>query len=199
MYNENQNEKKQKIILKNNLPRIFESNRNLDKSQLPYQLKSLYQEFNNLCKSADSSLILVKDYSVDIPIIYSLMEKMYDIPLKFYYIDTTLLMRYFYKSLNEKNKTAKKNINNIICNYYNEVDTADFIFWDFFNINGKNYFTDKIFEMVKIRYNDCLPNMFFINRNLEDFCECLTVDFRDLMSIKKIYNLTDVQDKIIIN
>lgn len=189
---------RQQLVHYNKLPRIFEKNHNIDKTNLPRQLLSLYQDFNELCKSNDSSLILVKDYSKNIPIIYSLIEKMYSASLKFQYIDTTLYMKYLYKSITEKDETVRKNINNIIYTLYNEALEADFVFWDFFNINGENYFTKKIFEIVKIRYNDCLPNMFFIDKKLENFCECLTVDFRDLMSIKKIYNLTNVQDKIII-
>lgn len=197
MYNEYP-DNKQQIIQSNNLPRIFEINQNIDKSQLPHQLMLLYQDFDKLCNSSYGSLILVKDYSKNIPIIYSLIEKMYKTSLKFYYIDTTLLMRYFYQFLNEKDKTAKKKIYKIINAYYKEIDTADFIFWDYFTINGKNYFTEQIYEMIKKRYNNCLPNMFFINQKIEDFCECLTINFRNVLEIKKIYNLAEIQDHIII-
>ena len=199
MYNEYKNEKRQHIIQTNNLPRVFENCHQIDETKLPRQLESLYRGFHNLCLSSDSSLILVKDYSKDIAIIYSLIEKMYNTSLKFYYIDTSLLMQYFYQALIENDKKSRQSIQKNIFYYYKKVATADFIFWDYFNINGKNYFTNQIYDMIRKRYNNCRPNMFFVNQKIEDFCRCLTINFREVLDIKKICNLADIQDKIIIN
>ena len=75
---------------------------------------------------------------------------------------------------------------------YNKILDADFVFWDKFNYNKTNYSVSKLYEVLTIRYMNCLGNCFFVSGpDMEEIMKGIDREFLNIMSCGN--NLYDFQ------
>ena len=182
-----------------NLPDRVLGNLYIDVSKLPRNTKSLYDNFEDLCYSPDSTLISVEKYNICPFIVSMLVEKLYKrclaedvtIPI-ILYIDTEQLVsdlgNIIAKGKDENGRAPK--IKNSLDIIYDYIYSARYVFWDRFRLDFSTYYNNYIYEILKSRYNDCLGNMYFTDKQYKNFIESVSPNTSDILNTNAgIYNL----------
>ena len=191
-----------------NLPDRVLGDLHIDTNKLPKNVKGLYDNFEDLCYSLDSTLISVERYNICPFIVSMLVEKLYKrclaedvtIPI-ILYIDTEQLVsdlgNIIAKGKDENGRSPK--IKNSLDIIYDYIYSARYVFWDRFRLDFSTYYNTYIYEILKSRYNDCLGNMYFTNKQYANFMTGIDVNVLDILNINAgVYNLLieQQQDKI---
>lgn len=107
------------------------------------------------------------------------------------YIDTNLLLEDYKKLMTVDEISPRLTHSKDLV--YKYVYDADFIFWDKFNFVETNYEASKIYEILSMRYRDCLGNMFFCaGDSMEERFKNIGKDILDVMDChgSNIYDFT---------
>lgn len=196
------------LLEKTNLPTKAMVVDYINVSNLPLHIKNLYDNFEDCCYSYDSTFITVNDYSISKSIITMLIEKLYkrclteDITIPhLLYIDTESLVSDLGKLMTiERNDNLEdmvyslQNDRRII---YKDIYTADYVFWDKFDYNYSQYFNNYIYEIIKNRYNNCLSNMFFCDKEYDNFIkDANNKNLPEVLSVKWRIKIKDEANKL---
>jgi len=196
------------LIYKTNLPKISMIGKYIDTTRLPQHTKKLYDNFEDRCYSYDSTFITVNDYSLSKCITAMLIEKLYkrclieDVTIPhLLYIDTESLVSDLSKLMTiDKNDALEEMIFSLQNDkqiIYKDLYTADCVFWDKFDFNYSQYFSNYIYEIIKNRYNNCLPNIFFSDKQMGNFfSDVNNRNLNEVMNIGVNLSLKDEADKI---
>ena len=207
-YVETEFDRVSKLLKLVNLPNRVSGDLHIDTSKLPKNMKGLYDNFEDLCYSPDSTLVSVEKYNICPFIVSMLVEKLYkrclmedvSAPIVLY-IDTEQLVSDLGNIIareKDENGRAPK-IKNSLDIIYDYIYSARYIFWDRFRLDFSNYYNNYICEILKSRYNDCLGNMYFTNKQYNNFFNGIDVNIADILNTNAgIYNLLieQQQDKI---
>lgn len=107
------------------------------------------------------------------------------------YVDTNLLLEDYKKLMTNGDTIPRLSHNKDLL--FNYIYDADFVFWDKFNFVETNYEASKIYEILSVRYRDCLGNMFFCaGDTLEERLKNIGRDILDVMDChnENIYDFT---------
>lgn len=188
------------LIEDTNIPVRFQKDF-IDTTTLPKssRMAKLFKEFPNLLQLDASSLVRVNSYRETGYIIGGLIEQTIQnclvkddhVPTMLY-IDTNLLLEDYGNVMDSSkgNGVAYKSLvpTEIISSY---IYSADFVFWDKFDLCNLAYANRKLYEILSIRYNRCLNNLFFIKLNQQALGEKLGADLFDVMNISSLYCICD--------
>ena len=142
----------------------------IDTNVLPAETKKLYDEITTKITLQQNIGIKVSDFRQSRYLISCLIEK-YSTPqfiqdnhlYSILYIDTNLLLS-DYKKLIGRNTSKQDSVLQTpfydLDILYKEVYRADYIFWDKFNLFESSYETDILYEILSVRYMNCLGNTF---------------------------------------
>lgn len=78
------------------------------------------------------------------------------------YIDTNLLVEDYKKLMDKTLDSVSPRLVHSLDVLYKEIEEAEFVFWDKFTMLNSNYALSKIYEILTIRYRNCLGNIFYI-------------------------------------
>lgn len=179
------------------LPRVYQIN-GLDINYLPYKLKGILPELFDIVEKPLNKLVLLQTYKESGFIVATLLEqyiincivKDLHIP-SMLYIDTNLLIEDYKKyidiSSGEGNNSILVHSPDIL---FKEILTADFVFWDKFTMVDTNYATAKIYDILSIRYRQCLGNMFFATGGIDAIQNMYNIEMLNVMNLSNpIINL----------
>lgn len=181
----------------------------IDNNNLPKNTKHLYDTFEDCCYSIDSALVCVEKYNICPYIISMLVEKLYkrclieDVTIpNILYIDTPQLVSDLGNIISKNNNEDGRypRIKNPLDVIYGYIYSARYVFWDRFRLDFSQYYNNYIYEILKSRYNDCLGNMYFTDKQYNVFVQSFDIDTIDILNIKTgIYNLLLEQQQNKIN
>ena len=188
------------LIEDTNIPVRFQKDY-IDPTVLPKASRTakLFKEFSDLIYADTGGLVRVNSYKETGYIISGLMEntiqncliKDTHVPTMLY-IDTNLLLEDYSSVMDSSKGTGvlyKSLIPQEVITSY--IYTADFVFWDKFDLCNLAYANRKLYEILTIRYNRCLNNLFFIKLNQQAILEKLGTDLYEVMNVKKLYSICD--------
>lgn len=105
------------------------------------------------------------------------------------YIDTYLLIQ-DYKKLMDKNSETETPILVHSLDVLNEqIQFADYVFWDKFSMLQSNYDFMKIYDIISVRYRNCLGNWFFVDSVWDK------IAFQELNNVMNISNTIDLEQE----
>lgn len=172
------------------LPRVYQQN-GLDVRMLPQKIKSLLLDLFDVVEKPLNKLILLPTYK-ESGYIAAMLMKQYVINCfirdmhipSMLYIDTNLLIEDYKKYMNITNN----NLDNTILVHstdvlFKEILTADYVFWDKFTLVDSSYATSKLYDILSIRYRQCLGNMFFITGGVEAIKDLYNVEMLNVMNL----------------
>lgn len=174
------------------LPKVYQTNF-IDTTKLPLKTSKLLKDVDNLI-STHTSIGIERENYKDCGFLAALLISKYlkdsiieDKHLNtILYVDTNLLME-DYKKLMDKNSDGTSPMLVHSLNVLNkEIEQADFVFWDKFTMIQSNYELMKIYDILSIRYRNCLGNVFFIT---PDYNNILSVELYNVMNLKSILDL----------
>ena len=188
------------LIENTNIPVRFQKDY-MDIAMLPKTSRTakLFREFPQLLQLDTSSIVRVNSFKQTGYIIGGLIEKTIQEQLikdehvpTMLYIDTNLLLE-DYGNVMDSNKgtgVAYKSLipSDILANY---IYVADYVFWDKFDLCNLAYTNRKLYEILSVRYNRCLNNIFFVKLNQQSLLEKLGVDLYEVMNTTKLYSICD--------
>lgn len=196
------------LVYKTNIPKKAIVSNYINVTTLPAHTKNLYNGFEDFCYSYDSVFVTVNDYSIAKSIITMLIEKLYkrclveDVTIPhLLYVDTESLISDLGKLMTiDKNDALEEmlfSLQNDKQVIYKDIYTARYVFWDKFDFNYSQYFNNYIYEIIKNRYNNCLPNMFFSDKQFDNFIKNINnKNLEEVMSIKWRLSLLSEQSKL---
>ena len=199
------------MIHSTNLPQISIISDYIDIDKLPTHLKNLYNGFEDFCYSYSNVFVTVNDYNITKPIVKMLIEKLYkrclveDVSIPhLLYIDTESLVSDLGKLITiEKNNNLDEMVQSIQNDkhiIFGDIYTAKYVFWDKFDFKYNSYFNNYIYEIIKSRYNNCLPNMFFSDKQFGNLIkEVNNKNLGEVINVKWTISLISEQDKIQMN
>lgn len=104
------------------------------------------------------------------------------------YIDTNLLLEDYKKLMDMNSNDVSPTLVHSLDVLYKDIENADFIFWDKFTMMQSNYEIMKIYDIISVRYRNCLGNLFFIT---PDYNYVLSTELMDIMRWKYTFDLTN--------
>lgn len=189
-----------------NLPDRVITGPYIDIAHLPKNTRNLYNEFEDCCFSIDSAIVCLEKYEICPYIVSMLVEKLYkrcliedvSIPL-ILYIDTPHFVSELGniiakdKSVDGRSSQMEYSLDTI----YEYIYSARYVFWNRFSLDFGPYYNGYISDILKSRYNKCLGNMYFTDKQYNNFIEGIDVDTNSILNIKAgIHNLLAEQKKI---
>ena len=174
------------------LPKVFQQEI-IDKQSLPKDTKKLFSMTDEIIQKRQSIGVKVSSYG-ECGFLASTLIGTYlkNTILKdehintVLYIDTNLLLE-DYEKLMDTNSDISPILVHSLDVLYREVENADFIIWDKFTMMQSNYEIMKIYDIISIRYRNCLGNLFFIT---PDYNYVLSTELMDIMHWKYTFDLT---------
>lgn len=107
-------------------------------------------------------------------------------PKSILYVDTNLLLEDYKKLMNESYSEFSPKIVHRKEILYRDIQEADFVFWDKFNFIETNFETNKIYEIISVRYRNCLGNLFFGKGATEkELFGNIDVEMLNVMAVQK--------------
>lgn len=177
------------------LPKVFQKEI-IDKHNLPKETQKLFNLMDSIIQNKYSAGVKVSSYK-DCGFLVStlIIDYLEDYIIKdehlntVLYIDTNLLLEDYKKlmDINSSNDISPVLVHSLDV-LYREIENADFIFWDKFTMLQSNYEIMKIYDIISVRYRNCLGNLFFIT---PDYEYVLSKDLMDIMHWKYAFDLTD--------
>ena len=181
-----------------NLPIRFQK-QYLDVKSLPKHLKQLYNKFEDIIESEDGAYVQVSNFKNTGYMIAMLIEKILQqclindihVPTMLY-IDTNLLIEN-YSNVMDSNKGTGVAYKTLIPEYIvsNYIYSADFVFWDKFDLSNLAYANRKLYEILSIRYNRCLNNLFFASNGPEYISQKYSQELYNVMNLTGLYKVCD--------
>lgn len=176
----------------------------IDTLHLPQHLNNLYNDFSSeICYGSHSHLVTVCNYDIVQPIVGMLVESLFkkclleDTTLpRVLYIDTESLVSdlitVIAQSKDEHGRTRRlRNSLNIIDEY---IYSAQVVFWDRFKVDYyQEYFYNYIYEILKSRYDDCLSNIYFVNKDNETFFKGMDISLHSVLDVMNYYDISTEQ------
>ena len=140
---------------------------NIDTTKLPKKLKILYDNIYEIVNNKYNYGISVSDYT-DVSAICSLLIKKYfnesmlndTLLVNVLYIDTNLLLEDYKKLMDMNTNELSPSLVHSLDVLYGDIEKADFVFWDKFTMLRSNYELLKVYDIISIRYRNCLGNAF---------------------------------------
>jgi len=181
-----------------NLPIRFQK-KYMDDKSLPKHLKQLYNNFEDIIISDDSAYVKVADFGNTGYMIALLVEKILkqclinDIHVPtMLYIDTNLLLEN-YGNVMDSNKGTGVAYRALIPEYIisSYIYNVDFVFWDKFDLSSLAYANRKLYEILSIRYNRCLNNMFFATSSPDVFVQKYSQELYNVMGLSGMYQVCE--------
>lgn len=176
----------------------------IDRTELPAKLTKLLKDVPTLITYRDSVLVSLKDYKEGGFISAACMEDYVTKQIlsdehinRLLYIDTNLLIEDFKKLMDKDNDTPSPRLEHDIDVLYKWLYEADFIFWDKFDMPITSFANSKLYEILSIRYRNCLGNMFFIKVKPNEFTTKASEELLNVMNLNKAYDLVVEQAKYI--
>lgn len=177
------------------LPLVYKSN-DIDIMNLCPKSKKLYLNITDIISNRYNIGIQLSSYKDSGFITYMLMEKyFYDISFNdghlfnVLYIDTNLLMKDYKKLIEKGSDNVDINLTHSLNTLQIDIEQADFVFWDKFSMIQSNYEISKLYDILSIRYRNCLGNMFFSNKPINDLSDMLSLEMTNVMDVDIILDL----------
>jgi len=180
-----------------NLPIMYQKLR-LDETKLPKNLKTFFKNVPKYLQEDESVIIFVNEFKTSGYISAMFYENILNdcliadkhVPTVLY-IDTNLLIEYFgymmdaSKGLNvgEQQLFLPDIVNN-------RIYTADVVIWDKFDYSKVAYANRKLYEILTIRYNRCLKNVFFVRSDTKKLIDKFGSDMIDVMNLNYFVDLS---------
>ena len=156
------------------LPPIYQKEF-LDPNDFETKLKNIYENIEQLISLRYSFVVQMNSYKESGFLTSTLMQKYFMDCVKsdtylgsVLYIDTKLLMSDYKKLISNDNDSYGPKLVHNLETLYNGIENAEFVFWDKFTMIQGNYELSKIYDILSIRYRNCLGNLYFIDDNLEN-------------------------------
>lgn len=177
------------------LPLIFRTS-DIDIKELCPKSKKLYHSITNIINNKYNIGIQLQSYKDSGFICSMLLEKyFYDIISKdehlpnILYIDTNLLMKDYKKLIEKGSDNIDVNLTHSLDTLQIYIEQADFVFWDKFSMVQSNYEISKLYDILSIRYRNCLGNMFFSNKPINSLTDIMSLEMANVMNIDVILGL----------
>lgn len=183
------------------LPKVFMQD-GIDMEMAPARLRQLYENRDEIIESNGrcNQLIQLSDYRESGYITSAIIESYVVDCIKadkyiktILYIDTNLLLN-DYKRLIGISESPITYLQHDMEILNKEIFTADFIFWDKFvlPITGdySQFQFSKLYDILSIRYRNCVGNMFFVNMPIErlpfnhEFWVMMNVDNKNILNFQ---------------
>lgn len=108
------------------------------------------------------------------------------------YVNTPIFLDDYKKLFTKNADTISPRPNYSLEVLYHSIYDADFVFWDKFTMVDGNFEINKLYEILSIRYDNCLNNMFILDGiSYKDLCNFFTVELMEVMNIEN--NVYDIQ------
>lgn len=167
----------------------------LDPDEFEPKLKNVYINIEQLIGLRYSFVIQMSSYKESGFLTSTLMQKYFMDCVKsdtylgsVLYIDTKLLMSDYKKLISNDNEVLGPKLVHNLETLYNGIENAEFVFWDKFTMVQGNYELSKIYDILSIRYRNCLGNLYYIDDNLEN-TGILSQELVNVMNMSAIVSL----------
>ena len=177
------------------LPKVFQQEL-LDTHNLPKKCNTLYSNITETINTKCNIGIKVESYKECGFIVSTILGKyLKDTILNdehlstVLYIDTNLLLE-DYKKLMDRNTSddSAPSLVHSLDILNKQIEVADFVFWDKFTMMQSNYELMKIYDILSIRYRNCLGNIFFMT---PDYVNVLSKELTNVMNLLFMLNFTE--------
>lgn len=154
------------FITYSELPKVFQI-KQIDTKRLPAKTKQLFKNIVDIISTHKSIAITRPSYS-DFGFLSAALIKQYLISSilsdshldNVLYIDTNLLLEDYKKLMDMNTNELSPSLVHSLDVLYGDIEKADFVFWDKFTMLRSNYELLKVYDIISIRYRNCLGNAF---------------------------------------
>lgn len=173
----------------------------IDARSLPQNYKKLQKAFPEILKSRHSVYVQVADFNITAFLsalfiedtISNLLITDERIPMLLY-IDTPVLLADVGSIMDIETKgiDLQVTLGTSTEILYDLIYRADFVFWDKFDVSSLKYANRKLNDILSIRYNQCLGNMYFCRSNADnEIVDHFSLDLVQSMDYENgVYNLS---------
>lgn len=189
------------IINSTQLPDVFRQ-QHLDLENAPTKLKSLYRNSSQIITERQNIMVEMKNYQYSGFISSACIENYVTIKLiqdehivTMLYIDTPILVEDYKRLIDRDPDKLSPRIEHNLEVLYKLIYEAEYVFWDKFDMPKSNFDMSKLYEILSIRYRNCLGNMFFIRSNYNEFISyAIPSEMADVLNLTAVYGLEKEQD-----
>lgn len=100
------------------------------------------------------------------------------------YIDTKMLIEDYKKLMDRNPDGLSPATTHSLDVLYKEIEEAEFVFWDKFSMMSSSYATSKLYDIINVRYRECLGNMFFITGGYDYFKTSTDIELQNVMNYR---------------